>query len=89
MTDEQRRALRVDHVERHRSMARCLDWSFELLEEPMQEGFVRLGVFADTFTAESVKVVCDVSDAEALLDRLQDASLIRRIEVDRVCMKCV
>jgi tetratricopeptide (TPR) repeat protein/class 3 adenylate cyclase len=69
-------------VDRHRSLTRCLDWSFDLLEDWAQEGFARLGVFADTFTVETTTAVCDLANAQELLDRLQDAALIRRLEVN-------
>lgn len=81
-TAEPPRSRRTDTADRHRSLTRCLDWSFDLLEGPAQEGFTRLGVFADTFTAHSVASICGVRDAQGLLDRLQDASLVRRTEVE-------
>lgn len=81
ITSEPPRSQRTDTADRHRSLTRCLDWSFDLLEGPVQEGFIRLGVFTDTFTAHSVARICGVRDAQALLDRLQDASLVRRTEV--------
>lgn len=80
-TGEPPRSRRTDTADRHRSLARCLDWSFELLEGPVQDGFTRLGIFPDIFTAPSVASVCGVRNAQELLDRLQDASLVRRTEV--------
>jgi len=38
--------------------------------------------FTDTFTEDTVAAVCDISNAQELLDRLQDASLVHRFEVD-------
>jgi predicted ATPase/Tfp pilus assembly protein PilF len=67
--------------ERHRSLTRCLDWSYDLLAPPEQDAFARFGVFADTFTAPTAADVCELPDAQAKLDRPQDASLVRRLEV--------
>ncbi len=61
---------------RHESLTRCLDWSYTLLEPQFQEGLACLGVFGDTFTAARVEEVCQIEDAETLLDRLHEASLV-------------
>ncbi len=78
---EQARSRHALQADRHRSLTRCLDFSYNLLEGPAQEGFACLGVFADSFTPEAAALVCACDDAHALLDRLRDAALIRRIEV--------
>jgi len=65
-------------IERHASLTRCLDWSFDLLQDWAQEGFASLGVFADSFSPETVAAICrrDAIEsrpavaAQDLLDRL-------------------
>jgi predicted ATPase/class 3 adenylate cyclase len=81
LTGEQARSGRTTHTDRHQSLTRCLDWSFEMLEVAAQEDFACVGLFADSFSPEAVAAVCGCDDAHALLDRLRDAALIRRIEV--------
>lgn len=66
----------LNQPDRHKSMSHCLDWSFNLLEQEYQDGFVRLGLFAHGFTSESVSKACGVDDSDMLLDRLNDAALI-------------
>ena len=80
MSSEPRRSLRTDRVERHTSLTHCLDWSYNLLEAAVQEGFAFLGLFPTTFTAEAFVSVSASVDAQDLLDRFQDAALIRRVE---------
>jgi class 3 adenylate cyclase/predicted ATPase len=74
------RAVHVGGSERHRSLTRSLDWSFALLEQGSREGLIQLGTFAGTFTLESVKGACNLP--RELLMRLEDASLLHRIEID-------
>jgi tetratricopeptide (TPR) repeat protein len=76
------RSARIDQAERHRSLTRSLNYSLERLEPWAREGLARLGVFADSFTPETVKGACAVPQAEDLLFRLQEASLIYRFEVN-------
>jgi len=45
LTSEPPRFRRTDRADRHRSLIRCLDWSFNLLENWAQDGFARLGIF--------------------------------------------
>lgn len=80
-TAEPPRHGRADRAERHRSLTGCLDWSFNLLDAPAQDALARLGVFGDSFTAATAKEVCELPSAQTMLDRLQDASLVRRVEV--------
>lgn len=70
-------------VARHASLTRCLDWSFNLLSPDTQETFAQLGVFADSFTVTTVACVwrIDQAKAQSLLDRLQDAALVIRLEI--------
>jgi predicted ATPase/class 3 adenylate cyclase len=105
LTGEPARSGRSAQADRHRSLTRCLDWSYRMLERPTQAGFACLGLFADSFSPEAASAVCGSAtpptlparltalfvprrragrgraDPYALLDRLQDAALIRRIEV--------
>lgn len=67
---------------RHRSLTRSLDWSFALLDLGSREGLIQLGTFAGTFTLESVKGACNLPKARELLMRLEDSSLLHRIEID-------
>jgi class 3 adenylate cyclase/predicted ATPase/Flp pilus assembly protein TadD len=77
---ERPRTHQTGETERHQSLDRCLAWSFNLLDRPTQERFAGLGVFADSFSSETVAAICAVPQARDLLDRLQDAALIRRAE---------
>jgi predicted ATPase/tetratricopeptide (TPR) repeat protein len=77
----------VDH-ERHRSMERCLEWSFTCLQRlnPNDaDGFIRLAVFEGAFTAAAVDAVCQVSDAVSLLRRLDRTSLIHVVPNTNPC----
>jgi len=74
-------AVRTDRTPRHTSLDRCLDWSYSLLRPHARRGFLRLGVFADSFTHETVAAACGLPDALDLLHTLHDASLVRRVEV--------
>ena len=69
--------------DRHRSMTLCLAWSYNLLASEYQEGLARLGLFADTFTAETVQHACGVEHAREVLIRLQKAALIRWAEAGK------
>lgn len=74
---------RIPSADRHCSLTRCLDWSFTLLEPPAQDAFARFSIFAGSFTAETAAKVCIVPNAQAMLYRLQDASLVQGFEFDR------
>lgn len=50
--------------QRHRTMAAALDWSHDLLTEPEQTMFRRLGVFAGSFTETAARVVAGTDDAD-------------------------
>ncbi|HVT18537.1 MAG TPA: tetratricopeptide repeat protein [Thermoanaerobaculia bacterium] len=68
---------------RHASLWKCQDWSFGLLDDPAKKGFVGLGIFPETFTAEAATWVCSRSDAQPLIDQLHDFALVRQqLDVD-------
>lgn len=76
------RSARLDQALRHRSLTRSLNYSYERLEPEAQAGFARLGLFAGSFAFDSVAGACGLPQAKELLFRLQDASLIHRVESD-------
>ena len=70
-----------DLPDRQRTLRRTMDWSFELLDEPDRDVFMRLAVFRGGFTLAAATAVCDpVSDVHLVdvLGSLADNSLIRR-----------
>jgi tetratricopeptide (TPR) repeat protein/class 3 adenylate cyclase len=81
-SQEPPRSARIDQADRHRSLTRSLNYSFERLEPWAQDGLARLGLFAESFTIDSVKGACNLPEAGDLLFRLHDASLIYRFEKD-------
>jgi tetratricopeptide (TPR) repeat protein/class 3 adenylate cyclase len=74
------RSLPIGQSPRHGSLTRSLNYSYERLEPEAQEGLARLGLFAGSFASDSVAGACRVPQAKELLFRLQDASLIHRVE---------
>ena len=58
--------------ERHRSLQRVLDWSYELLKPEQQTFFVRLSIFAGRFDLEAAHQVCWPDDELATIDILDD-----------------
>lgn len=81
-TEEPPGSIRSDRTARHASLRACLDWSYNLLENDVQRAFPRLGLFADSFTADMASQTCGLPDMRRLLNRLQDAALIRRFVVN-------
>ncbi len=50
-----------DAPERHRTLRATIDWSFQLLDEPEQELFMRLSVFSGGCTLEAAEAVSDAT----------------------------
>jgi predicted ATPase/DNA-binding CsgD family transcriptional regulator len=64
---------------RQQTMRAAIDWSYALLPEPEQRLHRRLAVFRGGFTLEAAGAVCEDGDAFALLEALQDKSLVVRV----------
>ncbi|MBV9647290.1 MAG: helix-turn-helix domain-containing protein [Candidatus Eremiobacteraeota bacterium] len=70
-----------DAPSRHRTLRATFDWSYELLDVPLQRFFRRLGVFVGGFTLEGALAVCcdhgeDELSALGKLAVLADKSLL-------------
>jgi len=68
---------------RQRTLAATLGWSHGLLDEPEQQAFRRLSVFADGFTLEAAEAVVDPfggldRPVVDLIESLHDKSLVQR-----------
>jgi predicted ATPase len=55
---------------RHRSLAKALSWSYELLSDDERTAFDRLSVFSGSFTAEAAASVTGIDDIDAARDLL-------------------
>ena len=64
-----------DIPERQRTLRATIDWSHELLEEAERLLFMRLSVFAGSFSVEATEAVCG-ADVE-VLQALVDSSLVQ------------
>ncbi|HEY3142782.1 MAG TPA: BTAD domain-containing putative transcriptional regulator [Acidimicrobiales bacterium] len=51
-------------IARHRTLHATLDWSFDLLDEPARDLFVRLGVFVGDFTLAAAETVGAADDSD-------------------------
>ncbi|PXY36666.1 LuxR C-terminal-related transcriptional regulator [Prauserella flavalba] len=74
-----------DTAPRHRTLMASMAWSHDLLTEPEQRLFRRLGVFSGPFTVEAAAAVAGEGEATAPLrgvTRLLDASLLLTVEVE-------
>jgi predicted ATPase/DNA-binding SARP family transcriptional activator len=60
-----------DAPSRQQTIRATIEWSFALLDEPLQRVFARLGCFAGGFTIAVAEAVCDAvpDDVEALVDK--------------------
>jgi predicted ATPase len=68
-------------VERHQTLLRAVEWSYELLDERERTVLDRLGVFAGGFTLEAAEAVVSDDDIDALdvldsIAQLVDKSLV-------------
>jgi predicted ATPase len=68
-------------VERHQTLRRAIDWSYELLSEPERRAFNRLAVFATDFPLSAAEAVIAGDGVESstvvdLLGHLVDKSLV-------------
>lgn len=61
---------------RHRTLRAVVDWSWDLLEPAERLLARRFAVFADGSTAPAAASVCELDDADELLDSLADKSLV-------------
>jgi predicted ATPase/DNA-binding SARP family transcriptional activator len=71
---------------RHRTLRETMDWSYELLDPDEQRLLARLSVFPAGATLASIAAVCldeDLAEAERLVERLVDASLLVPVESER------
>jgi predicted ATPase/DNA-binding SARP family transcriptional activator len=62
---------------RQQSLRATLEWSHDLLSEPEQVLYRRLGVFAGTFGFDVVEGICGPDDTLELLAQLADKSLVQ------------
>ena len=60
---------------RHRSLWAMVDWSYQLLSEPLRRSFRRLAIFPGPFTLEAAEVVAG-SQADSSVLHLVDSSLL-------------
>ena len=68
---------------RHQSLTRIVESSLSLLSESQCAGFRRLGVFRGGWSLEAAQAVCALPDPVAtiaLLETLEDSSLIRSVD---------
>lgn len=65
-----------DLPKRQQTMRGAIDWSYHLLSPDEQQRFNQLAVFAGHFTSEAAQQVTGSAD----LDRLVNASLVRRVD---------
>jgi predicted ATPase/DNA-binding SARP family transcriptional activator len=73
--------------ERHQTLRAAMDWSYELLPDPVKALFRGLGAFAGGFTLDGAAVVCCGGDRQLCHDHLEtltEASLVTAMEGRRV-----
>ncbi len=71
----------LGHSERHRSLRRTIDWSYDLLEDDEKAIFRRAAVFAGGFDLTALERVCPDDDALNVVTRLVDKSLLSVTEI--------
>src|SRR5262249_27869711 len=73
-----------DAPERQRTLRATIEWSYDLLADDLRELFVRLGVFAATFTYDAAETVARAT--HDTLDGLVEASLVKALPDGRLLM---
>ena len=78
-----------DAPERHRTLAAAIAWSHDLLDDDAKLLFARLSVFPGGSTLEALEAVAG-EDLVVLdvLERLYDASLVRRVDLATGAVRC-
>ena len=76
-----------DAPNRHRTLRATIDWSYELLDDPLQRLFARLSVFNGGATLEAIDVICRPAEDLGLelvdgLAHLVESSLLKTEERD-------
>ncbi|BCM92118.1 photosystem I assembly protein Ycf3 [Abditibacteriota bacterium] len=89
LPDDDFRADSASTKQRHDSLIRSLNWSFDLLGKKAgggtaQQVFAACGLFVDTFDSDTVAQISGVPSAAQALRTLQNVSLIRRVPMDGV-----
>ena len=69
-------ASRGHLVDRQRTLAATLDWSYELLTDEERTAFRRLAVFTGGFDLDAAAELCAINEIIAVLGRLVDKSLV-------------
>ena len=72
---------RRDLPPRHQSLRATIEWSYNLLNAPLQDAFARLGVFRGGWTLEAAEAVCGDNILPMLME-LQEHSLIVLMETE-------
>jgi len=67
---------RRDAVARHKTLRAAIDWSFDLLDEPLQKFFASLSAFRGGFTLEAAEEVCKDSLSFDNIAELRERSLL-------------
>jgi predicted ATPase/class 3 adenylate cyclase len=65
-------ADRAGEADRHGSLRRVVEWSYDLLDQERKAFFVRLSVFAGSFDEQAAHVVCGDEDELATIEMLED-----------------
>lgn len=77
------RSRRRDLSERHRTLRAAIEYSYNLLDEPLQRTFVALSIFRGGFTVDAAASVCRLPSRGEALGRildLQERSLLHADE---------
>lgn len=71
---------RTDLPKRHQSLRAAIDWSWQILSEPLQLFWASLTVFPGSWTVEAASQVFGAPDTMTMLEELMTASLIVSVE---------